>query len=90
MNKAELINEMADVLENKQQATAALNSILQTIETALTAADTVTLPGFGTFKVHERKARNGINPKTGEKISIAACKVPKFVPSKKLNETLSS
>ena len=88
MNKAELVKEMAEVLGNKQQAAAALNSILQTIETVLTADDTVTLPGFGTFKVHARKARNGINPKTGEKISIAACRVPKFVPSKKLNEVV--
>jgi DNA-binding protein HU-beta len=88
LNKAELVKEMAAVLENKQQATAALNSILQTIETVLIADDTVTLPGFGTFKVHARKARNGINPKTGEKIAIAACRVPKFVPSKKLNDLL--
>lgn len=89
MNKAELINEMAEVLASKQQATAALNCIMDTIETVLKANDTLTLPGFGSFKVHARKARNGVNPKTGEKITIAASKVPKFVASKKLNEAIA-
>lgn len=89
MNKAELINEMAEVLASKQQATAALNCIMDTIETVLKSNGTLTLPGFGSFKVHDRKARNGVNPKTGEKITIAASRVPKFVASKKLNAAIA-
>lgn len=88
MNKAELIAEMATSLESKQQAAAALNSILETIASVMAADDALTIQGFGTFKVQARKARNGVNPKTGEKIAIAASRVPKFVASKKLNEVV--
>ena len=51
--------------------------------------DTVTLVGFGTFKVAQRKARKGRNPGTGEEIEIKAKKVPKFVPGKALKDALS-
>jgi len=51
--------------------------------------DTVTLIGFGTFKVAQRKARKGINPGTGEEIKIKAKKVPKFVAGKRLKDAVS-
>jgi DNA-binding protein HU-beta len=50
--------------------------------------DTVTLVGFGTFKVDRRKARKGRNPQTGEEIKIKAKKVPKFVPGKALKASI--
>ena len=50
--------------------------------------DTVTLIGFGTFKVAQRNARKGINPQTGEEIKIKAKKVPKFVPGKALKDAV--
>jgi DNA-binding protein HU-beta len=50
--------------------------------------DTVTLVGFGTFKVVERKARKGRNPQTGEEIDIKASKAPKFTPGKALKEAV--
>ncbi len=51
--------------------------------------DTVTLIGFGTFKVAQRKARKGINPQTGAEIKIKAKKVPKFVAGKALKDAVS-
>jgi len=88
LNKNELIEAMAEDLETKQQAAAALQSMLQAIETTLKTGDSVSLTGFGTFKVQQRKERNGVNPKTGEKITIAASRIPKFVASKKLKDVL--
>ncbi len=55
---------------------------------ALGKGDKVSLIGFGTFKVAERKARKGRNPQTGEEIDIAASKVPKFVAGKALKEAV--
>jgi len=50
--------------------------------------DTVTLVGFGTFKVAQRKARKGMHPQTGEEIKIKAKKVPRFVPGRALKDAL--
>jgi DNA-binding protein HU-beta len=54
----------------------------------LKKGDTVTLVGFGTFKVTKRKARKGRNPQTGEEIKIKASKAPKFTPGKSLKEAV--
>jgi len=84
MNKGDLINEVAKVVCSKKEAQAAVDCVLNTITKALKKKDTVTLVGFGTFKVAKRKARKGRNPQTGEEIKIKATKVPKFVPGKAL------
>lgn len=86
MNKADLVNEMAQVLNSQQEAKAALDSLLGSITTTLKQGGSITLTGFGTFKAVKRKARNGVNPRTGEKIKIAAGTSIKFTPSKKLKE----
>ncbi|MBW1730156.1 MAG: HU family DNA-binding protein [Deltaproteobacteria bacterium] len=86
MNKADLINEVAKVVSTKKEAQAAVDCVFDTIKKALKKKDTVTLIGFGTFKVDKRKARKGRNPRTGEVIKIKAKKVPKFVPGKALKE----
>ena len=88
MNKGDMIETVQGVLENRKQAEAAVNSIISNIEDALAKGDAVTLTGFGTFKVVKRKARNGRNPHTGEKINIKATKVPKFTPGKGLKEAV--
>lgn len=79
MNKTELI---AAVAENaglsKKDADAAVKAVFGAIEGALKAGDKVQLIGFGTFEVRERAAKEGRNPKTGEKMTIAASKVPAF------------
>jgi nucleoid DNA-binding protein len=84
MNKGDLVNQVAKVVSTKKEAQAAVDCVLQSITKALKKKDTVTLVGFGTFKVDKRKARKGRNPQTGEEIKIKAKKVPKFVPGKAL------
>jgi len=88
MNKGDLINEIAKVVSTKKEAQAAVDCILSTITKALKKKNTVTLVGFGTFKVSKRKARTGRNPQTGEEIKIKAKAVPKFVPGKALKEAV--
>ena len=88
MNKKELINEVAKAMNTKKEAQAAVDCVFSTITKALKKKDTVTLVGFGTFKVNKRKARKGRNPRTGEKIKIKAKNVPKFVPGKALKDAV--
>lgn len=88
MNKGDLVKEVAKVLSTKKEAQAAVECVLGTISDALKKKDTVTLVGFGTFKVDKRKARKGRNPKTGEEIKIKAKNVPKFVAGKALKEAI--
>ncbi|MGV8058177.1 MAG: HU family DNA-binding protein [Smithellaceae bacterium] len=78
MNKGQLINEVAKVTCSKKEAALALDATLAAIQKALKKGDTVTLVGFGTFKVSKRKARLGRNPQTGAALKIAAKKVPVF------------
>ncbi len=88
MNKGDLINEVSKVLKTKKDAQEAVNCVLSSITKALGKGDSVSLIGFGTFKVAERKARKGRNPQTGEEIDIAASKVPKFAAGKALKEAV--
>ena len=88
MNKGDLVNEVASVVKTKKDAQAAVDCVLSSITKALGKGGAVSLIGFGTFKVAERKARKGRNPQTGEEIYIAASKVPKFVAAKALKEAV--
>lgn len=88
MNKADLVNEVAQVVSTKKEAQAAVDCVLDTVAKALKQGDAVTLVGFGTFKVVTRKARTGRNPQTGAEIEIGASKAPKFVPGKALKDAL--
>ena len=88
MNKTDLVNEVAKVISTKKEAQAAVDCVFSTITEALKKKDTVTLIGFGTFKVAQRKARKGRNPGTGEEIKIEAKKVPRFVPGKALKDAV--
>ena len=88
MNKGELINEVAKVVSTKKEAQEAVDCVLSSITKAMKTGDTVTLVGFGTFKVVQRKARKGRNPQTGEEIDIKASKAPKFTPGKALKEAV--
>ncbi|WGE31228.1 HU family DNA-binding protein [Actinobacillus genomosp. 2] len=87
MNKTELIDAIAAGAElSKKDAKAALEATLNAISESLKNGDTVQLIGFGTFKVNERNARTGRNPRTGEEIKIEASKVPAFVAGKALKD----
>jgi nucleoid DNA-binding protein len=88
MNKGDLVNEVAKVVSTKKEAQAAVDCVFSSITKALKKKDTVTLIGFGTFKVQGRKAREGRNPATGELIKIKAKKVPKFVAGKALKDAV--
>ena len=88
MNKAELIDAIAAKGLTKKDAEIALNATVEAVKNALKAGDKVQLAGFGTFAVKERAAREGINPRTGEKIKIAATKVPAFVAGKNLKDAV--
>ena len=88
MNKGDLINEVAKVVSTKKEAQEAVDCVFSSITKALKKGDTVTLVGFGTFKVTKRKARKGRNQQTGEEIKIKASKAPKFTPGKSLKEAV--
>ncbi|MGB6011327.1 MAG: HU family DNA-binding protein [Desulfobacterales bacterium] len=88
MNKGDIVNEVSKLLKTKKDAQAAVDCVLSCITKALGEGDSVSLIGFGTFKVAERKARKGRNPQTGEEINIAASKAPKFVAAKALKEAV--
>ncbi len=78
MNKTDLVNAVAAAGFTKKDADKAVAAVFGAIEGALKAGDKVQLIGFGTFEVRERAAREGRNLQTGEKITIAASKVPAF------------
>ncbi|TXI26323.1 MAG: HU family DNA-binding protein [Nitrosomonas oligotropha] len=79
MNKTEMIEEIASRANlTKADAARAVNAVLDTIVETVAKGDDVTLPGFGSFKSVQRAAREGKNPKTGEKLQIAATIAPKF------------
>jgi nucleoid DNA-binding protein len=88
MNKGDLVEEVAKVVSTKKQAQAAVDCVFSAITTALQKNDPVTLVGFGTFKVGQRKARTGRNPQTGAEIKIGAKKVAKFVAGKALKDAV--
>ncbi len=82
MNKTDLVNEIAAKARlSKADSKAALDAVLESIVQALANDDKVQLLGFGTFAVVEKPAREGINPRTKEKIQIPARKVVKFKAS---------
>lgn len=87
MNKTDLTNEIAAKASlNKAQAKAALDACLESISQALANQDKVQLIGFGTFQVVEQKERQGVNPRTKEKITIPARTAVKFKPADSLGK----
>ena len=89
MNKSELIEAIAKEADiSKAAAGKALDGMINAVTKALKDGDTVTLVGFGTFYVGERAERQGRNPKTGEPLTNAAAKTPKFRAGKALKDAL--
>lgn len=90
MNKAELIDNLAKTESiTKVQATQYVNYVFESIKKALKAGAEVRIPDFGVFAVTKRAARDGRNPRTGEKMKIAASKQAKFRPASKLKEAIN-
>ena len=89
MNKAELVEAVQKSLSSsKADAERAVAAVIDSVKGGLKRGKPVQLIGFGTFKVVNRKARLGINPKTGEKIKIKASKTVKFSVGKDLKSKL--
>ena len=89
MNKVELTEEVSGKTGlTKRTSREAIDAIISAITDSLTREEKVTLVGFGTFQVMERKARKGVNPQTGKTIEIPAKRVPKFRPGKSLRELI--
>ena len=90
MNKEGLVEQVAaSTGETRKQVLQVLDAILAGITDALRRDEKVTLVGFGTFQVRTRAAREGRNPRTGEKIQIPARKAPAFTPGKDLKSELT-
>lgn len=83
----EVVMKAGDV-QVKKQAAAIIDAIFDTITKTMVKGEEVAIAGFGTFKVAKRAAREGINPRTGEKIHIAASVKPKFRAAKALKEAV--
>jgi DNA-binding protein HU-beta len=90
MNKAELIEAMADAADiSKAAAARALDGMVDAITAAMKEGDQVSLVGFGTFSVKERAARQGRNPQTGATIQIKASNIPSFKAGKALKDAVN-
>ncbi len=82
MNKTELISKVAEKLGvTKKDTTAVVDAVVETIVETVVVGEEVSIAGFGKFSVSERAERAGRNPQTGETITIAASKSPKFKAS---------
>jgi len=89
MTKSELVNKIAEKTNlSKKDAAAALTALTGTIMETLKAEGKLAIPSLGTFEVKERAARTGRNPQTGEKVEIAAKKVPAFKAAKALKDAV--
>lgn len=90
MNKSELVKAIAEKADiTKDVAQRALDATTEVITEGLKSGESITLVGFGSFQVRERSAREGRNPKTGEKMKIKASKSPLFKAGKLLKEAVN-
>lgn len=85
MNKNEVINEVARKTGlSRREAEVGVQTMLDIISQEIAKGNKVTLTGFGTFDVGKRRARAGVNPRTGDPINIPATKMPRFKPSRSM------
>lgn len=90
MTKAELISAVAEKTElTKKESEKAINAFIDSITESLEKGEKVQLVGFGTFEVRDRAERNGVNPQTHQKITIAATKAPAFKAGTALKEAVA-
>ena len=89
IKKGQLVEKLAEKFNvSKKQSGEWLDGFTDQITDYLRKGEKVNITGFGIFKVADRKAREGRNPKTGETIHIAASKKPRFTPGKLLKEAV--
>lgn len=91
MNKSEFVSLLATQNKcSKAEAERSLNMLLEGVKHIISKKDTLTLVGFGVFSVKKRPARDGINPKTGQKMRINAYNQPVFKPGKGLKDACNN
>lgn len=89
VNKGQLVEALAAKTDMQKASTERfLEALVEEVTSQLQNGNEVALTGFGTFKTSDRKAREGVNPKTGEKIQIPAMTVPKFSAGKALKDAV--
>lgn len=88
VNKNQLAQALAEKFSNlsKKESAEIIDYLIELIRNSLQSGKQVKLPNLGTFRVRERKAREAINPKTGERVHVPAKRVPKFYAAKNLKE----
>ncbi|MEY3735365.1 MAG: DNA-binding protein [Cyanobacteriota bacterium] len=87
MNKADLVNLVAARLDlAKSEVSQVIDATIETIVDSVVDGKKVSILGFGSFEPRDRSARQGLNPKTGEKINIAAKRVPAFTAGKQFKD----
>ena len=90
MTKAHLVDQIADSTElNKQECEKIVNSLFAAMTKAMQAGERIEIRGFGTFKVKDKAARQGRNPRTGETVLVPAKKVAAFKPSNEIDDLLN-
>lgn len=91
MNKAELIEEIADRMEmNRREAGEIVNSVFDVIKQDVAAGNKVSITGFGTFEAAARAARDARNPRTGDVVTVAATTVPRFKPGQSFKDEVAN
>jgi integration host factor subunit beta len=90
MTKADLVEEVAKVTElTRKDSEVIVDTLFESVIKALKTGDKLEVRGFGSFRVRQRNARVGRNPKTGEKVEVPAKRVPYFKPSKELKDLIN-
>ena len=90
MTKADLVEEVAKVTElTRKDSEVIVDTLFESVIKALREGDKLEVRGFGSFRVRQRNARVGRNPKTGEKVEVPAKRVPYFKPSKELKDLIN-
>ncbi len=90
MTKADLVEEVSRVTElTRKDSEVIVDTLFESVIKALKTGDKLEVRGFGSFRVRQRNARTGRNPKTGEKVEVPAKRVPYFKPSKELKDLIN-
>ena len=91
MTKADLVEEVTRVTElPRKESEAVVETIFESIITALQSDDKIEIRGFGSFRTRDRRGRTGRNPKTGAKVEVPPKKIPFFKPSKELKDHVNN
>lgn len=89
MTKSEFVDRVASKSGlSRRDATKAVDAFLESVQEALQSGESVSFTGFGKFSAQQRNARTGVNPRTGERVEIAAATVPKFSAGSALKSAL--